>query len=228
MQKWRLGLAWWSSRCDRISVVTDSARRPEDERGATANERDRVADEREIKYEMRRTQADERERLAEQREIDQDRREAQEARRQRWSDARADERDRHADERDRHADERDRVAEERDRDADERDRDADERDRDADERDRLADQREIDAEILATVRATGESRLTELPTMASLRQRLASLALEVARVEHEVATTYDRQADRDVGRAGDLHARADAARRFAAIEQEAARRFGQG
>lgn len=214
MQKWRLGLAWWSSRCDRICVVTDSARRPEDERGATANERDRVADEREIKYEMRRTQADERERLAEQREIDQDRREAQEARRQRWSDARADERDRHADERDRHADERDRVAEERDR--------------DADERDRLADQREIDAEILATVRATGESRLTALPTMASLRQRLASLALEVARVEHEVATTYDRQADRDVGRAGDLHARADAARRFAAIEQEAARRFGQG
>jgi hypothetical protein len=61
--------------------------------------------------------------------------------------------------------------------------------------------------------------------LAALRQRVVSLALEVARVQEQRAATLDRLAQRDVGRADELHTRAAAARRYAETERETARRF---
>jgi hypothetical protein len=113
--------------------------------------------------------------------------------------------------------------------ADERDRWADERERVADERERVAGQREIDAHV-------GASRMDELRsrqarfagTAATMRARLVALALEVARVEDEVATTFDLKAQRDAGDADRLLLLAAAARRRAESEGEWVRRFRGG
>ena len=62
-------------------------------------------------------------------------------------------------------------------------------------------------------------------TTDALRELTATLALEVARVEDELAATFDRIARRAVSRADHLQAQAAAARRFAETEREAARHF---
>ncbi len=82
--------------------------------------------------------------------------------------------------------------------------------------------------LVASSERRGERHEAFVATTAALRQRVATLALGVARVEEELAVTLDRLAERDVGRADELHGRAAAARRYAEIERETARRFGNG
>jgi hypothetical protein len=178
--------------------------RKADRRDLAFDERDRMADEREISHEMRAARADDRDRTADEREVAQDLRESREAERERRADVRSATRSRVADERDLLADERDRIA---------------------DERDRVADQREIDGEMVMSARGNGR-RDVSAATMAALRHRLAALALDVARVEEQLATVVERRGQWDASRRAELEARAAAARQVAADERQAARRLG--
>lgn len=184
---------------------------PSAQRDSAADDDDRAADAREIDYQMRQSLADDRdaradarERRADARDTRQDRREADESERQRHADAKAADRDRTADARDRVADERDRIA---------------------NERDRAADQREIDAETRAEGLPNRSGHASATATFLHMRRRLAAVALDVARVEEDLATTFERVAQRNHSRAGHLRGLAAAARRHAENERLAARRL---
>lgn len=77
-------------------------------------------------------------------------------------------------------------------------------------------------------RATGGRHQAFEATTLALRERLAALALEGARVAEARAALLDRLAAGDVSQAYELHARAAAARRYAETERETARRFSSG